>query len=177
MGTFSVPNEQEFGAAARKEADRIQSDLEHIDEEIHRLDEERDAKRDARAGLAERLSILRKLFELDSSEGSAASDRFKTKPDWANPVDAAACDAAERYLREIGKHGVHFRGIANELLRDGVELRGRDPASTLVAYMVGDKQGRFCRPERRGVYALREFWPSLLRSVGEKNKRNGTTEA
>lgn len=171
MGSSSLPGEQEFGAAAKKEAARIDSDMKDIEEDITRLEKQTNAKRGEWANLAERLSIIKKIFELDSSKGSAASNGVKAKLG-ASGAAAEACNEAERYLRKIGRHGIHFRGIGDELLRNGVKLNGKDPASTLVAYMVADKQDRFCRPERQGVYALREFWPTLERSVGEKNRSN-----
>jgi len=71
------------------------------------------------------------------------------------------------YLLERGKEQ-HYRGIAEALTARGVEITGKDPPMTLVAYIHGDE--RFKRP-RRGVYGLAEWYPRRMRSVGSRRRK------
>lgn len=67
------------------------------------------------------------------------------------------------------KKPIYYEELAEQVIEAGGILGGESPAQTLVARISRDP--RFVRPEKRGWYAAREFYPKA-RSVGA---RAGTT--
>ena len=89
---------------------------------------------------------------------------------------AQLLDMAVEVLREQKSEPMHYRDLADELIRRGAVIRGKDPAASLVARMTQDDkrraegERRFVRPVSKGFYALREDYPNA-RNVGAKRRR------
>ncbi len=89
---------------------------------------------------------------------------------------AELLDMAVEVLRGQKSEPMHYRDLADELMRRGAVIRGKDPAASLVARMTQDdnrraeSERRFVRPVSKGFYALREFYPNA-RNVGTRRKR------
>ncbi len=77
---------------------------------------------------------------------------------------------------------MHYRDLADELIRRGAVIRGQDPAGALVSRMTQDDKRRteadkrFVRPTSKGFYALREDYPNA-RNVGARRRRRNAGES
>ena len=84
-------------------------------------------------------------------------------------VDAevvSLADVVYQFLSETGRE-FHYRQLVETLQGRSIEVPGRDPGINLVAHIHDDP--RFVRP-KRGVYALREWYPATMKSVGTRKK-------
>ncbi len=90
-------------------------------------------------------------------------------------------DMTEQVLRERKGEPMHYRDLADELMRQGAVIRGQDPAAALVSRMTQDDKKRaeadrrFIRPTSKGFYALREDYPNA-RNVGARRRRKVSSE-
>jgi hypothetical protein len=75
-------------------------------------------------------------------------------------------------LQEVGRE-LHYKELATELQLRGISIPGKDPPINLVAHIHEDP--RLIRP-KRGVYALREWYPRLKASVGTRKHRRSTAK-
>ena len=82
-------------------------------------------------------------------------------------------DIAEQILLEL-PYGteMNYRRLAEEVEKRGGVVNGKSKNDTFNAHISRDK--RFCRPNRKGYYALRAHYPDA-NNVGERQKstRNG----
>jgi hypothetical protein len=83
-------------------------------------------------------------------------------------------DAAYEILRSEGR-GLHYSELLARLNSSGILVRGRNPGATLVSRLIRDR--RFARPERRGVYALREWNPTASDVGARKRTRRRRSRA
>ena len=81
-------------------------------------------------------------------------------------------DIAYDILVSRGKKPLYYEDLAEQVVAAGGVLGGETPGQTLVARISRDD--RFVRPEKRGWYAAREFYPKA-KSVGERKPRGETT--
>jgi hypothetical protein len=112
---------------------------------------------------------LRDVLRLEAAENGARDfdvDASVSLPMAGHSAQRNLADAAYELLSET-RLEYHYRDLAEELLRRGVLIKGRDPAVNLIAHLVRD--GRFIRP-KRGVYALKELNPRT-RSVGLRRRK------
>jgi hypothetical protein len=72
---------------------------------------------------------------------------------------------AYEILLARGKKPMYYEDLAAEVTKAGGHLGGTTPAQTLVARISRDP--RFVRPEKRGWYAARDFYPKA-KSVGAR---------
>ena len=84
-----------------------------------------------------------KWEELRKSEQMPSKER--------KPSDVA-CDV-------LSRKGVpmHYRGILEEVSKEGVVIGGRDPGTTLIAYLGRDKRFAKAREAGRGYWGLKEW--------------------
>ena len=74
-------------------------------------------------------------------------------------------ELAYEILVARGKKPMYYEELAAEVVKAGGHLGGATPAQTLVARISRDQ--RFVRPEKRGWYAAREFYPKA-KNVGAR---------
>ena len=74
-------------------------------------------------------------------------------------------DIAYSILLSRGKKPMYYEDLAVEVQKAGGALGGVTPAQTLVARI--SKDPRFVRPEKRGWYAARDFYPKA-KNVGAR---------
>ena len=74
-------------------------------------------------------------------------------------------DIAHSILLARGKKPMYYEDLAAEVQKAGGVLGGVTPAQTLVARISRDS--RFVRPEKRGWYAARDFYPKA-KNVGAR---------
>jgi len=158
--------------------------------EVGRQLEELKAREEAiRAEVAERLRGLaeertrlearaRHIQALLALEGQAGGVPVRQHEEDRGPSDAwldsgsiSLADAAHRVLQEVGRE-LHYKDLATELQLRGISIPGKDPPINLVAHIHEDP--RLIRP-KRGVYALREWYPRLKASVGTRKRRRPST--
>jgi hypothetical protein len=89
---------------------------------------------------------------------------------WLDTESISLADAAHRVLQEVGRE-LHYKELATELQLRGISIPGKDPPINLVAHIHEDP--RLIRP-KRGVYALKEWYPRLKASVGTRKRRRST---
>ncbi|MCY4538427.1 MAG: winged helix-turn-helix domain-containing protein [Chloroflexi bacterium] len=152
----------------RSERDRLQQTIEQLRQEI----ELKEA--DYRAN-EERLVHVQALLSAESPENSKQLQRERRSPSPSTPTPELL-DLVEQVLREREGEPMHYRDLADELMRRGAVIRGQDPASALVSRMTQDdnrrdeEDRRFIRPTSKGFYALREDYPNA-RNVGARRRR------
>ena len=121
-----------------------------------------------------RLGHVNALLSNASPTGSETESRRPPSKGRSTPT-AQMLDMAEQVLREREGEPMHYRDLADELIRMGAVIGGKDPAGSLVARMTQDDKGkaeeekRFVRPTSRGFYALRADYPKA-RNVGARRR-------
>lgn len=147
--------ERQFLALASERANRLETDIGALDQQIEQL-------RSRREALNEEFSILQAL--LGRKQQSQEPRTAVSNPD---STSESVADMVVALLTHMGKP-MHYREIERELRARGqVAIGGQDPANTLLARFFDDE--RLYRPAR-GTYALRE-WNRTARSVGAKRVR------
>lgn len=117
---------------------------------------------------AQMITHLEGILDLSSDAQKAGAPPVLRR---ANYMEV--CDLVEQILSERQKNPVHYRELADEVQRRGIELGGAKPGRTLVAII--SKDPRFVRPVSRGFYALRKDYPDA-RNVGEHKRRGRKQE-
>lgn len=147
---------------AREEAVRAE-----MAEQLRGISEER-------ARLEARAHHIQALLALDGQTGPALPPEGQSghTPDARSDINAMSlADAAHRVLLQLGRE-LHYKELAAELEARGITIPGKDPPINLVAHIHEDP--RLIRP-RRGVYALKEWYPKLKSSVGTRTRRRSST--
>lgn len=80
-------------------------------------------------------------------------------------VHRDVADIAYEILLSLGKKPIYYEALAEEVQKAGGKLGGATPGQTLVARISRDP--RFVRPEKRGWYAARDFYPRA-KNVGAR---------
>ncbi len=145
-------------------------------EELRQLearDQELVAKID---GLEQERSELRKLIGAlrtlaTDTQDSLTRDLSNFKPSVFAETDDPI-EIAINILREKRSEDVHYKRLSDEVIKRGGSLPKSDPWTHLNYLMNQD--ARFTRPRRRGYYALKEDYPNLKRSVGERRRKRTT---
>ena len=155
------------------ERDRLQQTNEQLRQEI----EVKEAKYRANE---KRLGHIQALLSTEPPAVSERPHRRRSAPSASTPTPQLL-DMAEQVLRERKGEPMHFRDLADELVRRGAVIRGQDPAGALVSRMTqddsrrADEDRRFIRPTSKGFYALREDYPQA-RNVGARRRRRESRE-
>ena len=147
----------------RGERDKLQKEIEQLGEEIAAKEAQRRIK-EARLGHVQALL------------GSEPPAKRRGAAPASTPSERLL-NMVVQVLRERKGEPMHYRELADELVRRGAVIRGQDPAGALVSRMTQDdkrraeEDKRFVRPTSKGFYALREDYPDA-RNVGARRKRN-----
>ena len=156
------------------ERDRLQSEIRGLRQDI-------EAKEMACRAKENRLGHVEAL--LTSVSPTAGVTHKKQGPANArSTATAQLLDMAEQILRERAGEPMHYRELAEEVLRRGAVIGGKDAAGSLVARMTQDDKGkaedekRFVRPTSRGFYALRADYPNA-RNVGARRRRQNQLDS
>lgn len=161
-----------FEDRLRSERDKLQRDMEQLRQEIAAREEAFQAKET-------QLGHILALLNIEPEKPSQQQRPTPRKRTRSTP-STQLLDMAVEVLREQKSEPMHYRDLADELMRRGAVIRGKDPAASLVARMTQDdnqraeSERRFVRPVSKGFYALREDYPNA-RNVGAKRKRIMTT--
>ncbi|MDE2856698.1 MAG: HTH domain-containing protein [Chloroflexota bacterium] len=156
----------------RSERDRLQQTIKQLRQEIEAKEAEYRANE-------ERLVHVKALLSTEPPAISKRSRRPHGAPSPSTPTPKLL-DMVEEVLRERSGEPMHYRDLADELVRRGAVIRGQDPAAALVSRMTQDDnrraegERRFIRPASKGFYALREDYPNA-RNVG--TRRRGKAES
>ena len=150
-----------------RERDKLQQAIEQLRQEIEEKTRERRFKE-------ERLGHVQALLANESpvNEEQVQSRR---RPSSRSTPSPQLLDMAVQVLRERKGDPMHFRDLADELMKRGAVIRGQDPAGALVSRMTQDdnrraeEDKRFIRPTSKGFYALREDYPNA-RNVGARRR-------
>ena len=144
------------------ERDRLQQTIEQLRQEIEVKEAEFRANE-------ERLIHVKALL---STEPPAVSERPRRPPGAPSPSTPTPqlLDMVEEVLRERSGEPMHYRDLADELMRNGAIIRGQDPAAALVSRMTQDdnqrneEDRRFIRPPARAsmpcgkIIQMRAMW-------------------
>jgi len=164
----STDNIGSLETSLRGERDRLQREIEQLRDEIAE-------KKLLSRAKEERLGHVKALLSSDSATDSKPAPR-RSETSAASTPTPKLLEMVEQVLRERKGEPMHYRDLADEILRRGAVIRGQDPAAALVSRMTqddsrraeGDK--RFIRPTSKGFYALREDYPDA-RNVGARRRR------
>jgi len=97
--------------------------------------------------------------------GGVVQSLVESKPTSRRNVREVA-DIAYDIVVARRKKPIYYEELAEQVIEAGGVLGGESPAQTLVARISRDP--RFVRPEKRGWYAAREFYPKA-KSVGARS--------
>ena len=161
-------NNGSLESSLRGERDRLRQEIEQLRQEIAEKESLSRAK-------LERLGHVEALLSLDSSTDSELVSR-RSEPSAASTPTPKLLTMVEQILRDRNGEPMHYRDLADEMMRRGAVIRGQDPASALVSRMTQDDDRRkeadkrFIRPTSKGFYALREDYPDA-RNVGARRRK------
>lgn len=128
------------------------------------------------AQIRKRQDLVRALMEASGvSETTSASAPNSVSR--IGPTDGdhrKVADIAHSILLPLGKKTMYYEDLAKEVQKAGGFLGGANPAQTLIARIARDP--RFVRPEKRGWYAAREFFPRA-KNVGARKPARKAAEA
>ena len=146
----------------------VSEKLTELKRESKNLGKEIEERQNRLAKHSQMISYLEGVLELSSDE-----QKLTNKPALRRADYKEICDLVVQILSERQKKPVHYRELADEVQRRGIELGGTKPGRTLVAKI--SKDPRFVRPVSRGFYALRKDYPDA-RNVGEHKRRGRKQE-
>lgn len=155
-------------SSLRGERDRLQREIEQLRKEIAEKELLTRTK-------IERLSHVQALLSTDTSSVAKPAPKRLEASATSTPTPKLL-EMAEEVLRERRGDPMHYRDLADELIKRGATIRGQDPAGALVSRMTQDDNRRdeadkrFIRPTSKGFYALREDYPNA-RNVGARRRR------
>lgn len=172
MSLEESPNDNSgnLEASLREERDRLQQEIEQLSQEIAEKEQLYRTKQ-------VRLGHVQALLQDSPKAGKPAPRR--TEPGAASTPTPRLLDMVEEVLRERNGEPMHYRDLADEIVRRGAVIRGKDPAAALVSRMTQDEkrraegERRFIRPTSKGFYALREDYPDA-RNVGARRRRGSS---
>lgn len=144
---------------AREELRQLETRDQELMEKIRELEQERSELRKPIGALRTLVSDVQ-----DSVIGGQSSVKSTVFPDTDDPIEITI-----NILRERDSEDVHYKILTDQVLKRGGRLPKSEPWTHLNYLMNED--GRFVRPRRRGYYALKEDYPSLSRSVGERRRK------
>jgi hypothetical protein len=72
------------------------------------------------------------------------------------PIERRPPDVAYDVLIQEAKP-IHYRELLKRIEEQGVSIGGRDPGSTLIAYLGRDKRFAKAKQSGRGYYQLKEW--------------------
>ncbi len=154
------------------------AERERLKAAIGELRQEIEAKEMACRAKENRLAHVEALLATAPPEAKSPPPRRQASG--RSTPTAKLLDMAEQVLRARKGEPMHYRDLADDLIRMGAVIGGKDPAGSLVARITQDDKGkaedekRFVRPTSRGFYALRADYPKA-RNVGAR--RRGKTAA
>ncbi len=149
------------------ERDKLQQEIKQLRQAIEMKELECRAKE-------ERLGHVVALLSIEQPSVDEAPPK-RHRADSNSTPTTQLLDMAEQVLRERKGEPMHYRDLADELIRQGAVIRGQDPAAALVSRMTQDDKKRaeadrrFIRPTSKGFYALREDYPNA-RNVGARRR-------
>jgi hypothetical protein len=116
-----------------------QRSLQKLQEVLHEYEREIDVRARNLEHLKQHVAHLRNLIEFTQATASEGAERAPEAPrerSRAQPTKAAR-NALVDILREAG-HPMHSRDLLQELYLRGVEVTGRDPATSVRSYLSHD---------------------------------------
>ena len=156
------------------------SERERLQQDIERLRQEIAAKQTDLRAKEKRLGHVRALLT-DAPQAALQAPAKGRGTRASSTPTPQLLDMAEAVLRERDAEPMHYRELAEELMRRGAVILGKDPAAALVSRMTQDdnrraeSDRRFVRPTSKGFYALREFYPQA-RNVGARRRGHSGSE-
>jgi hypothetical protein len=116
--------------------------------------------------LEEHASVHGKRMALENlmAQGQATAITQQLSSEWERlrkgeqlpPTERKPSDVAYDVLSRDGKP-MHYRTILEESKKEGVAIGGRDPGTTLLAYMGRDKRFIKARERGRGYWKLKRW--------------------
>ncbi len=143
----------------------VSEKLKELQQESQVLGREIEERQIRQTKIAQMITHLDGILKLSGDE-----QKPDDKPTLRRANYKEICDLVAQILAERQKQPVHYRELADEVQRRGIELGGADPGRTLVAKLVWDS--RFIRPKQKGYYALREDYPDAPNIGARKSRRN-----
>ena len=156
------------------------SERERLQQQIKQLRQDIEAKEAEYRAKEQRLGHVQALLSIEPPTVSEQPQRLRSTPSASTP-SPQLLEMAEEVLRERKGEPMHYRDLADELIRRGAVIRGQDPASALVSRMTQDdsrraeEDRRFIRPTSKGFYALRVDYPNA-RNVGARRRKRESSE-
>lgn len=154
----------------------LRSERDRLMQEIEQLRKEVEAKESQRRVKEERLGHVQALLGAEPPSCSEPPPTRRHTKSSSTPT-VQLLNMVEQVLRERNGEPMHYRDLADELIKRGAVIRGKDPAGALVSRMTQDDKRRdkgdkrFIRPTSKGFYALREDYPDA-RNVGARRRRS-----
>lgn len=83
-------------------------------------------------------------------------------------TDNDVADIAYRVLQAVGAKDMHYVELAEKVRAMGGRLPEHKASASSMLNSILNADPRFLRPFRRGYYSLRDHFPNVKKSVGER---------
>ena len=174
--------DKRLGELEKKEA-RFMTELQAIRIERKRYESLREHA-EALLGHREAIVLDDEMVESTSSQGLSMPERAdsdytvqrsgRRRNSTGDTLVQAVYNILKKSEPSSGEPGepMHYRDLVSVLESQGIYVSGQDPGLNLVAHIHNDPN--FFRP-KRGVYGLKEWYPSGRHNVGERSNRRSRT--
>lgn len=175
---MSKHSENEFTEATVRQVHNLAAHRQQISDDIDALKARRDQVDEQIDGL---MVFLRatpgehsiRLDEAASTESDHGINGAPARKVDRIPTDDDVADIAYDLLQEMGAKDVHYIELADKVKARGGRLPDHKPSATSMLNGILNADPRFLRPFRRGYYSLKDHFPNIKRSVGERRlKKN-----
>lgn len=160
---IGVPDENALEQALILEKEKLETRINELQAIIEKANQAITDTEEVQRPLLRRLANVCELLPEDSSPSLSEDPSSQTIKHRRHTEHVK--ELAKQILGEKPDQDMHYKDLAKRILALGGELRGQDPALTLVALISPDPE--FTRPNRKGHYALTENFPHS-RNVGER---------
>ena len=170
---MSKHSENEFTEATVRQVHNLAAHRQQISDDIDALIARRDQVDEQIDGL---MVFLRatpgehsiRLDEAAATESDHGPNGAPARRADRVPSDNDVADIAYDVLREMGAKDVHYVELADKVKARGGRLPDHRPSASSILNSILNADPRFLRPFRRGHYSLRDHFPNVKRSVGER---------
>ena len=173
---MSMHTENEFTEATVRQVNNLAAYRQQISDDIDDLIARRDQVDEQMNGL---MAFLRatpgehsiRFDETPTTESDRGPGGTQMRRDDQLSPDNDVADIAYDVLREMGPKDVHYVELADKVRARGGRLPDHKPSATSMLNSILNADPRFLRPFRRGYYSLKDHFPNVKRSVGERRSK------
>ena len=173
---MSTNSENEFTKATASHVNKLTAFRQRLSDDIDDLIARRNRVDEQIHGLMAFLRATPGNHDIRRDEEHETESELRTNGVLSRGPDHLASDnevanIAYQVLLEIGAKDMHYVELAEKVKANGGRLPEHKPSATSMLNGILNADPRFIRPFRRGHYSLKEHFPNVNRSVGERRTK------